>query len=869
MKRKYWKQFIQRILYAFLMLLGLLGAVSCKKEYEYVDKSPDWLGASIYDYLKTDGHYTYFVQLIDDVRYTEVLKKTGSKTLFVAPDSAFVTFFQSNPWGAKNYSELTLAQKKLILNYSMINNAYLIETLSNYNAGGSDGGTLMTGQAMRHATAISVLDSIPFEKGDALPNGAFWNTHKTKGLHLLKDDTSWPLVHFLQKQLDIASITNDDFQIITGLTRTVNDAHIFGCKVVSRDIVCKNGYIDVLAKVLVPPYNMADYIDKTPDLSTFSGFLDRFCSPYYSAAQTLAYKKLHPEFNDSIFVKGFYSFNGSGNTLSSDRKSVIYPNGIPVKAELLLPFDPGWNSYNYISSTLTKPLQADMAAMFVPTNEALDNYFNNDATGRLLKERYQTWDNIPDEILVLLIKRHMVPSFISAVPSRFEKLTDQDNFPIPAQKSDIVGSYIGNNGLVYSINRVYSPPDYESVYAPVLFSAKTKVFNWAVLQNQFKLYLNSLESRYSFFVPTDEYLTKYIDPVTISKNIPGALKFWYNNTTNTVNATVYKYNTSANTLGDSVGVITDKDFISNRLLDLLDNHVVVGDVESGKGYYFTKGGNIVKVDGNGMGLTVKGGGDIAMGQQCNVTLLNQETNGKTYFIDKPIQTPLRSTYSILSTTPEFSEFFALLNGFPSNSSSIIFLKKKNYYGIDYSIKFFNTFNYTVYVPTNAAIQDAISQGIIIPWESQNGITGINDMTDINQQNAAILKLERFLRYHFQDNSVLISGNSVDEVYATATIKNDNLTTYFNTFQNKYYKIGITGSGSGLSLTTETGGTANVVTQNGLYNIIVRDYIFSADPLSFKDIDGSGSSTATDYSKSEIFTSSTAVIHQIDHVLLFQ
>lgn len=867
MKRTNWKQLIQRILYAFLMLLGLLGPVSCKKEYEYVDKSPDWLGASIYDYLETDGHYTYFVRLIDDVGYTEVLKKTGSKTLFVAPDSAFVTFFQSNPWGTKNYSELTLGQKKLILNYSMINNAYLIETLSNYNIDGDNGGTLMVGQAMRHATAISVLDSIPFEKGDALPNGAFWNSHKTKGLYLLKDDTSWPLVHFLQKQLDFASISNDDFQIITGVSRVVNDAHIFGCKIVSRDIVCKNGYIDVLAKVLIPPYNMADYVVKNSDLSTFSGLLNRFCAPYYSATQTLAYKKLHPDFNDSIFVKRFYTLNSGGIPIAGG--TAYYPNLIvPIKNELLLPFDPGWNSYNYRSSSLSKPLQADMAAMFVPSNAAMDAYFNN-GIGQILKERYQTWDNVPDAIIALLLRRHMVPSFVSAVPSRFEKLMDQDNFPIPAKKTDVVGSYIGNNGLVYLINTVYSPPDYESVYAPVLFSEKTKVFNWAVLQNQFKLYLNSLESKYSFFVPTDEYLKKYIDPVTIAKSIPAALKFWYNNNTNTVNATVYKYNITTNSIGDSVGVVTDKDFISNRLLDLLDNHVVVGNVESGNGYYFTKGGNIIKVSGNGMNLTVQGGGDITLGQQSNVVNLYPQTNGNTYLIDKPIQTPLKSTYSILSTTPEFSEFFALMNGFPSNSSSVIFLKKKNYYGIDYNIKFFNTFNYTVYVPTNAAIQDAISQGIIIPWDSRNGITGINDMTDITQQNAAILKLERFLRYHFQDNSVLVSGNPVSEVYATATIKNDTLSTYFNTYQNKYYKLGITGAGSNLSLTTETGSTANVVTQNGLYNIIVRDYIFSADPLSFKEIDGSGAPSATDYSKSEIFTSSTAVIHQIDHVLQFQ
>ena len=862
MKKKFKNQFVRHTLFIIALFIGYLWAVSCKDKYLYDNQEPNWLGASIYDYLKGDGHFTYYTKLIDDVGYTDVLKKTGSKTLFVANDSAFDKFFQNNPWGVKSFDQLTLSQKKLILNYSMINNAYLIETLSNYNSGGE----LVTGEAMRHSTAISVLDSLPFLKGDELPNGPYWNGHKAKGIFLLKDDTSWPLVHFLQKQMDNESINDEDFRIITGVTRSTNDAYIFNNKVVTRDIICKNGYINVLGSVLVPPDNMAEYIHTNPNFSTFSRLLNRFCAPYYSATQTLAYKQLHSGFNDSIFVKRFYStHNGEGGTYR-------YPDGItPIKSTLLLTFDPGWNSYFYLMGTVYKPLQADMAAMFAPTNSAMDNYFNT-GTGKILKDRYQTWDNVPDDIIVLLLKRHMVSSFVASVPSRFAKLTDDDNFPIPAKKSDVVGSYVGVNGLVYSINNVYSPPDYVSVYAPVLFGVKTKVFNWAVLQNQFKLYLNSLESKYSFFVPTDEFLSKYIDPITIAKDVPGALKFWYDERIHSVNATVYKYNVSTNELGDSVNILQGNDnananFISNRLLDLLDSHVVVGDVESGQGYYLTKGGSILRVKGTGMNLTVEGGGDIAMGQKCNVVDLFPQDNGKTYFIDKPIQTPLKSTYNILSTTPEFKEFFALLNGFPSSSSSIIFVKRTNYYGIDYSIRFFNTFNYSVYVPSNAAIQDAISKGIITPWISQNGITGINDMTDPAKQDAATLKLERFLRYHFQDNSVFISGNSVNEVYSTATIKNNDLVTHFLTYKNKYYKIGMTGSGNDLLLTTETGATANVMTQNGLYNIITRDYIFKADPRSYKEIDGSGN--GTDYNLSTINTSSTAVIHQIDHVLLFE
>src|SRR4030042_4347066 len=127
MKRKYWGQFIRQVLFACALFISSLWVVSCEDKYTYDEQEPDWLGASIYDYLKNDGHYNYYVQLIDDVGYTEVLRKTGSKTLFVAKDSVFDEFFKNNPWGVTSYDKLTRAQKSLIMNYGMINNAYLIE----------------------------------------------------------------------------------------------------------------------------------------------------------------------------------------------------------------------------------------------------------------------------------------------------------------------------------------------------------------------------------------------------------------------------------------------------------------------------------------------------------------------------------------------------------------------------------------------------------------------------------------------------------------------------------------------------------------------------------------------------------------------
>jgi Fasciclin domain. len=838
-----------------LLIAGFIFA-SCKENF-LEDNEPEWLGASIYDYLKNDGHFTNYVKLIEDLNYTEVLSKTGSKTLFVANDSAFEVFYQKNPWGVTGYDQLTLAQKKLILNFGMVNDAYLVEMLSNYNAG-----VLKEGAGMRKATAVSVLDSLPYVKGANLPDNSYWKGYKDKGIYLLQDNTSWTTMFFTQKHLDQTQITNDDFTALTGLTRVNKDAHVFGDKIVKRDITCKNGYLNVLQNVLIPPVNMAQYVSRSPKMTVFSKLLERFSAPFYDAGNTSANKEANSSFTDSIFAKKYFASSGGSSK---------YPSGITINTDLLLPFDPGWNSYT--STSVGAALESDMAAMFVPNDDAMKSFFNSGA-GAVLKDRFKTWDSIPTDILPLFLKRHMRNSLVESVPSRFYKMVDGDNSVLPVTKDDIANVYIGTNGVVYETNKVYPPDDYNSVYGPVLLSAndaslakKTKIWKWAITQNDFRLYLNSMVSKYSFFVPTDEYFTKYIDPIAYAKDVPAALKYWYNTKTSTVNATVYKYNKTTGEIGDSIAVINTTTFITNRLLDLLNMHVVVGGVETGKEYYITKGNVALRVSGSGDQMKIQGGGNPAMSDPANVTRVYNQSNGNTYFIDKPLQSPLNSVFKVLSQTPEFSEFFALVSGFPSNSSSVILVNKSNYYGIDFNIKFFNTFNYTVYVPTNDAIKKAIEDGIIKPWDSRVGIVGINDMTDKTEQTKEILNLERFIRYHFQDNSVFVDGQPVSSTYQSATMKLDDNSSYFGTFKNKYYKLGVDGTGKDLTLTTENNKTAHVMTSSGLYNIMTRDFVFNNKPSAFKNVDGTGSGLL--FSTSTIYTSSTAVIHQIDAVLTFK
>jgi uncharacterized surface protein with fasciclin (FAS1) repeats len=839
--------FIRSIQYKTFMSLIILSALihSCTNEFDFLSNNkPSWLGESIYEQLQTgyvgeDGTahtFNTFLKLIDDIGYAEVLKKTGSKTLFVSDDEAFERFYSSNNWGVKSYEEFTLAQKKLILNSSMINNAYLVELLSNTEGP-------VEGQALRRTTAVSYIDSLNFENANLLPvNNKHWDLYREKGLYLLKDNTPIPMLHFLQRQMNFKGMTNEDFAIIfNGKTREKDDAHIYGIKIIERDITCKNGYINILEDVLIPPANMAEIIRTSPETQLFSNILERFSAPYYSAAATNAYKTLHPDFSDSIFVKRYFSERSSTTV-----PNINNPKGVTQAG--YLEFDPGWNTYN-----LNNQMQTDMAAIFVPTNETMTNFFNNGG-GKFLIEKFKTIDSIPNDVLDDLLRNHMKSSFLGTLPGRFNEVMDDGKEPMGISKGDVVKTYVGNNGVIYVTNKIYAPASYVAVTAPVLIHDNTKIFNQAVKSLQFDAYLLSMDSHYSFLVPLDipnlEALMGdgfyYIDPVAYAKTDAEIFKLRFK-APNLITGTVYKYTPGTGEIGDSVRVVTPAE-ITNRMNDILDYHIVVGDIQSGKKFYRTKGGGQIKIEQNGT-IKMQGGGNIEIGNKAEVNRIYDQTkatngrgNGKTFLMDAPLLPPYRSVYKILSEEPQFSEFFRLLQGNDEAGASDlydIFYTDKKYAGMDFNVKFFNTYHYSVYVPTNEAIQAAVAKGLPT-WEI------IKQETDQSLKDSLSSLLVNFLKYHFQDNSVYVDGSNTGTItYETAA--------YTLSGKKAYYKLGTKLTGDNLTLYTNANTTTTVRKADGLYNIMARDYKFNNADLQ--------KATA-------IETSSWAVIHQINDVLVY-
>ena len=829
--------------WAFALLASVAGLTqSCRDDSLY--EEPSWLGNSIYERLQEEGNYTYTLRLIDSLGLTDVFRQTGSKTLFVTDDETYDAYFASK--GIKSFDELSEAQIKMLLNSAMINNAYLIDLLSNVS-----GNPPESGQCMRRPTAVSAYDTVSRILPSEMPNTSYWEKYKGKkdGIVLLRDNTPQPMIHFLPSYMRKHGITNADLQKLTnGQCNNVSDSYVNGMKVIERDITCKNGYIHKVDGVMMSADNMANIINNHPLMSTYASLLNRFSAPYYDASATATYNRLYNN-TDSVYVLRYFAETSAVGSLSTD------PDGQTVDAQLM--YDPGWNEYIY-SNTAGYDLHYDAGAMLVPTNKALENWWNG--AGKVIQDMYGSWENVPMKVLVKLLNLNMINAFSETFPSKFNNIVDNaTKVPIGIKPADVDSCFMGCNGVVYLTNVVFTPAEYSSVSFPALINQNTmSVIYWGLEQLNFEAYLNSMDSYYSFIIPTNNAMLEYIDPCSYATYPLTILyRFYYDTQAKTVKANRFRYNVETKSIVEGEELVDANNAeILDRLEDIIDNMIVVGDVEDGHTYYKTKGGSTIKVANAGIEgeMTIEGGWQIFEGSNNPVVTqiydLSEKGNGKSYVMNAEMpMSSKRSTYSILRDNPEFSAFFALLGG-----SSLMSEKMSGRYTcVDKNINLFDAYNYTVYVPTNEAIQQLHDEGLLPTWSDYESLTVEDfggDATALkNAQSKVAGRITDFLRYHIQDNALFIGADSINGgKYETSKM---------NGATKRFYSIEVTADDNAMVMKDQVNdATRRVITEGGLYNIMGREY--------WIETTGSGANERT-----QIYNASDVVVHQSDGVLLYE
>ena len=507
----------------------------------------------------------------------------------------------------------------------------------------------------------------------------------------------------------------------------------------------------------------------------------------------------------------------------------------------------------------------DAGAMIVPTNEALNNWWDNE--GKDLKTEYGEIDSLPDATLAKLIKVNMLPVFTEAIPSKFDLILNDAKEPIGIKVEDVQSCFMGCNGVVYMTNKVFTPAEFQSVAYPALaHPTYMNVIYWAIDQLNFLPYLLSMDSKYSLILPSNDAMLWYIDPYTYGseKNdmeAPNVLAFWYDPTRSDagkVRAWRYECTVDENgqiTIDESITrkEVTDRDVINDCLKRLMDQLIIVGNIEDGHEFYKSKGGTPIRVfkdDKNR--LSFAGGWQIQhnQGLPVNSDDIYQKNNGKSYIIND--QMPLttdQTVYLTLENNEEFSKFLELMDYDIADLFATTVTKNNYSAGMQKkgskNLKLLDNYNYTIYVPTNSAIQKLIDDGLLPTWEDYEAQTEeVWGSEELAAQAQAMIKdiIVNFVRYHVQDHAVMIGMAPENDKY-----ENSFETMRRNLETGRFFPLIVNNEGGQMWVKDVLGNKRNVVKTNGLYNRICREYWFKSTGV--------------------CYMASDAVIHQIDGVLL--
>ena len=299
-ERLFWRRGRQWLMATGVLLCSSGALLSCS-EYDLDDRTPDGWGASIYSWLDEQGNYTNTVRMIENLGYRDVLAKTGSKTLFVADDAAYERFFSNNSWGVHRYADLSPSQKKLLLFGSMMDNSMQLSALPSV-----EGNPPREGEAMRRFASSTAFDSVAVLSADQMPNNRYWERYRKSGQPMvcMMDNSTVPLVQFIEKQLTNKRITNADYDFIYNNTtnRQAGDASINGVQVEQANIKCSNGFIHKMSEVVTPLPNMAELIRQKKNVSQFNRLLERYCAPFpMDKATATQYNYLYGTQVDTVF----------------------------------------------------------------------------------------------------------------------------------------------------------------------------------------------------------------------------------------------------------------------------------------------------------------------------------------------------------------------------------------------------------------------------------------------------------------------------------------------------------------------------------------------------------------------------------------
>ncbi|MBD0832190.1 fasciclin domain-containing protein [Aestuariibaculum sediminum] len=680
----------KRIRYYLLFSLLVFFLASCsKKEVDEYYARPDNLEPPIYQQLEAQGNFTNLLTLIDLAGYKDILGKAGYWTMMAPNDDAFNAYFQAQ--GISDVSSIDSLTASKIVKYALIYNAFRTERLSDFqsNIGWEEDLAFRRRTAYYDGFQEKVIDGTP-----TIVVGSNRNNVEGGDYYISGDNNNKYVTYFTEEYMSAASLGSYDYNYFFP-NSTYTGFNVMSSEVVKADIVAENGIIHEVNRVTLPPLNLDQKIEGSPNYSLFYKLLnDNLITYSFDQEATTTYQN-YTQSSEDVYVK-------------------VY--------DPTLSFSP--NNENFLKVT-DNDGQSDGYTLIVPENSVLQGFIDE-----VLLKNYSALDKLPIYVFQDFINAHMIqaavwPSKVTGYSNALEEdiRIDMDN--------DVVEAELLSNGFFYGTNKIQASNLFFSVYTSAYldpdFTLATRLFNDG---SGYREIASNIYRNYTLFLPSDEVLM--------------GLGFDYD-----INRSEWVYN-SPETGNEVRGSLARA-----RIARVLYNGIVptpnmeMNDL-SGSGIIrsgdFDLPGEYIKWESN----QVYAAGNEVLGNRVNILGYEDQQNGRTYYIDNILEfseefqgVDLAELATEAGSQYEYFYEYLKSSGLYDEASGAID-------GVELGTPF------TFVIPSNDAIMQAVMDGVL-PGDAVTGVPNFTPANDTEREGIANFVKYHFLATRTASDDGLING----------------------------------------------------------------------------------------------------------------
>lgn len=720
----------------FYFLIGLILSswmiTGCENEKDAYYKRPGWLEPPIIEVLKERNDMSLYIEMLKKSGYERTLSGGGYYTVFAPTDSAVKAYL-----GQQTIESIDSVLLRKIVAYSIISSAYSKEQLDDYQSAKdqySDIDAAFKRQTKMYKWVYNdsvKLDDGSYSMGNVIDANAVLGGESNSNGYTSDDYNYKSIPYFTTNFLANKKLTPADYEYLFEGS-SFSGFNVADANLIKGDIYAENGIIHIVDKVIMPLPNLDEYLNEKDSFSIFNELINKFIINYSHAPA---------------------SFQLLFEQTSGKRESVygkFYPGlAFAPNCENFLRYGEGGETYDHQKNGWT---------MFAPDNSAMRKFFNDKFLKHYPSIDYMSTDQIADFINAHFWLNTVWPCKFSNYQNIYG---EEARFDIT---TDVVEHKMCSNGIFYGVNKVQATDLYYTVLGDINLNPEYSEMLQAI---------RSYPTILSILKNPEVSLQVFL----ISNKQMADLGFEFN-----LDFNRWEFNKNYNNaLGNNASTALERilylHMIQGENIDLNGSGIVRTGIDD-RGEYIRYYRNIIWAAGNPSNALPR------LASQTD----SAASNGQSYTLTTPLKFSIENIGTILKSNSQFREFYRYLEKSAISLSSV----GESMQGFLYNTEtleitdVLSTSNNTLFIPTNAAIQQAVADSILPP-------IAITDFSLAEQE-----KVKAFINYHIMPKRIFVPVDGFTDA-AVTLYKVPDGDTY----------VTISSTASSMQITDSQGITANV------------------------------------------------------------